>query len=116
VAHHEHSHDHVAIIEACTWHTHTSLFSWPISIPAKDGKHAEGDSDASALKVEIAAAPSDLQPAASSALFFQSQLALPLTTPWLTTDDLLSIYHPPDALRSLLCDTARRERSGVLLA
>ena len=122
--HHEHdadddhlecSHDH-AVVDDGIAHTHTTFFGFPLTVPAKDSKSTAGDDAPSAVQAEVAAVPVDFQPTTFSTLNLSTQLALPTAALGLAEDNLSYAYHPPHSQRSLLCDTARRERSGVLLA
>jgi hypothetical protein len=111
---HKHPHEGSACIEDCVPHTHANFFGLPVTIPAKDGSGSKGRYDDTALKVEVVAAQSDVTPNGLGGIAVPS-LAVHTFAVWFSADKMLSIYHPPNANHTVLCDTARLERSGVLL-
>ena len=111
---HKHPHDHSARVEDCVTHTHANFLGLPITIPATDDGRSSDRQDGAALLVEIVAAPCDVA-SNGHGTRIEAQLGVPTFSVSLSADTLLSIHHRPNAGHNLLCDTARLERTGVLL-
>jgi hypothetical protein len=96
-------------------HTHIACFGMPITVPVSSDEHSTDGPRQLALEVKIVATSSDVLQSASRLL---ANIAVPLTASGvvaMVSDDLASAHHSPHVDRVLLCDTARLERSGVLL-
>jgi hypothetical protein len=109
---HGHSHARSEGIEGSIAHSHVNFFGLPLTFPGS----GTGDTIAQRVNVvwlvDIASAEIGKTSDGLSAKLIMSQPVL-LFSAEIGTGDLRLTYHPPHDNQSLLCDTARLERTGV---
>jgi hypothetical protein len=110
---HQHPHKPSVGIENGVAHSHVDFFGVPLTVPEK----SDGDTKSRRLDivrpVEIAAEENAAISQSVSAPRLASDTSLCFGAEIVAGTELAS-YHPPHENQSLLCDTARLKRSGVL--
>jgi hypothetical protein len=113
VAKHQHPHKRSEGIANSVAHSHFIFFGLPLTVPESGSGNTDIRLGEVALMADFVLAESPNRPHAQSTLPLVPQSVLSFATHILAASALPN-YHPPHENQSLLCDTARLERSGVL--